>query len=272
MGGKLKLSIVAIVLEGLLCGCNFLVLFKVLDLIFGTGVSFDDILHATGILSAIFFLRLVIYMTAYTGSQIGGSEVSQKIRIAIGDKLKNIPLSLFTKNRTGFYINAATSEVGDYEQILTHKLAEITKCSILLLSVGIYSCTLYLPVGLATLASSLLLIPSVALSIHQVHIHGTKKNLAREVNVSAITEYLAGSQTLRSYALVGKKNEAVTQAMKTIPTSATTTKEQSYPLASASIIVVLLRWLLQLFLRYMHGVWAHSPLHSWCCSSYFLFL
>lgn len=214
MGGKLKLSIAAVVLEGLLSGCNFLVLFQVLHLIFDGSIGFSDILKATGMLALLFALRLVIYMTAYTGSQIGGSDVSRRVRIAIGDKLKRIPLGLFTKNRTGFYINAATSEVGDYEQILTHKLADITKYSILLLAVGIYTCTLYLPIGLIVLLSSLLVIPAVALSIHQVHIYGTKKNRAREENVSAITEYLTGSQTLRSYGLVGKKNEAVTQAMK----------------------------------------------------------
>lgn len=214
MGGKLKGSIAAVVLEGLLSGCNFLVLFQVLHLIFDGKIGFSDILGATGMLALLFALRLVIYMTAYTGSQIGGSDVSRRVRIAIGDKLKRIPLGLFTKNRTGFYINAATSEVGDYEQILTHKLADITKYSILLLAVGLYTCTLYLPIGLIVLGSSLLVIPAMACSIRQVHIYGTKKNRAREENVSAITEYLTGSQTLRSYGLVGKKNQAVTQAMK----------------------------------------------------------
>lgn len=214
MGGKLKASIAAIVLEGLLSSCNFLVLFQVLHLIFDGNVTFSGILRATGLLFLLFVLRMALYTTAYTGSQIGGSAVSHRIRIAIGEKLKRIPLGLFTKNRTGFYINAATSEVADYEQILTHKLADIIKYAVLLLIIGLYTCTLHLPIGLILLLSSLLLIPSMAMSFHQVSIYGMKKNLAREENVSAITEYLTGSQTLRSYGLVGKKNEALTEAMK----------------------------------------------------------
>lgn len=214
MGGKLKASIAAIVLEGLLSSCNFLVLFQVLHLIFDGNVTFSGILRATGLLFILFVLRMVLYTTAYTGSQIGGSAVSHRIRIAIGEKLKRIPLGLFTKNRTGFYINAATSEVADYEQILTHKLADIIKYAVLLLIIGLYTCTLHLPIGLILLLSSLLLIPSMAMSFHQVSIYGVRKNLAREENVSAITEYLTGSQTLRSYGLVGKKNEALTEAMK----------------------------------------------------------
>ncbi len=214
MGGKLKASIAGVVIEGLLGGCNFLVLFQVLHLIFDQSIGFADILRATGMLVLLFALRLILYMTAYTGSQTGGADASRNIRIAIGDKLKRIPLGLFTKNRTGFYINAATSEVGDYEQILTHKAADITKYCILLFMVGLYACTLSLPIGLIVLISTLLIIPAMAMSIRQVHSYGTRKNQAREENVSAITEYLTGSQTLRSYALVGAKNESVTEAMR----------------------------------------------------------
>lgn len=214
IGGKLKVSIGGVVVEGVLSGCNFLVLFQVLHLIFDRDIKYLDILQVTGILAVIFALRLVIYLTAYTGSQIGGSDVSRRVRIAIGDKLRKIPLALFTKNRTGFYINGATSEVGDYEQVLTHKVADITKNAILLLTVEIYGCTLYLPIGGLMLTSTLLVVPAMALSVYQVQIYGKKKNYAREENVSAITEYLAGSQTLRSYGLVGTKNQSVTQTMR----------------------------------------------------------
>lgn len=121
MNRRLKLSITGVVLEGLLTGSIFLALFRVLELIFGGTAGFQDILRTTGVLAGIFVLRLLLYTVSYTGSQIGGSDVSRRLRISIGDKLKRIPLGLFTKNRTGFYINAATSEVADFEQILTHK-------------------------------------------------------------------------------------------------------------------------------------------------------
>lgn len=214
MGGKLKWSIFGVVLEGLLTGSSFLALFRVLELIFDGTAAFPDILRTTEILAGIFALRLVLYAVSYTESQIGGSDVSRRVRIAIGDKLKRIPLGQFTKNRSGFYINAATSEVADYELILTHKVADITKYAILLLAIGLYTCSLYLPAGLAVLLSSLLLIPASCLSLRQVRNYGVRKNRAREENVSAITEYLAGSQTLRSYALVGKKNASLTQSMR----------------------------------------------------------
>ena len=213
MSGRLKRSIAGVVLEGILTGCNFLVLFKVLEMVFGGKTEFPPLLRATAMLALIFAVRLVLYSVSYVGCQLGGSDVSRRVRIAIGDKLKRIPLSLFTKNRTGYYINATTSEVSDYEQILTHKVGDIVKNTVLLIMVGVYAYTLYLPIGLITLASSLLVLPAMSRSIRQVRIHGTAKNAARGENVSAITEYLTGSQTLRSYGLVGKKNESLTEAM-----------------------------------------------------------
>ena len=214
MNGRLKWSIAGVVLESLLTGTNFLALFRVLELIFDGTANFRDILNTTAVLAGIFVLRLILYTVSYTGSQTGGSDVSRRVRVAIGDKLKRIPLGQFTKNRSGFYINAATSEVADFEQILTHKVADILKYSILLTAIGLYTCSLYLPAGIAVLASSLLLIPASALSLRQVRNYGARKNRAREENVSAITEYLSGSQTLRSYALVGTKNETLTRSMK----------------------------------------------------------
>ena len=213
-GKKLCLSVTGIVFEGFCSGLNFIVLLKILNMIFEGNVTFEEITKMVWILAGIFVARMILYTVSYTGSQTGGADVSRKIRIAIGDKLRRIPLGLFTKNRTGFYINAATSETADYEQILTHKIADIVKFSILILVMGIYSCTMSIPVGIILIASLFLLIPTLLISLKKINYYGVGKNRAREENVSSITEYLVGSQTLRSYGLVGKKNETLTESMK----------------------------------------------------------
>lgn len=213
-GKKLKLAIAGTVLEGLLAGSNFLVLYQVLELIFGSKITFEDIKRATFVLGIIFVLRLFLYAVSYTESQIGGAIVSKNIRVKLGDKLRKIPLGAFTKQRIGYYVNAATSEVADYEQILTHKLADIIKYVVLLVMVSLYVAYLKPEAGIIMLIVLLLLWPTMKLSIRQVKKYGTAKNLAREENVSAITEYLTGSQTLRSYGLAGEKNKALRSSMK----------------------------------------------------------
>ena len=45
----------------------------------------------------------------------------------MGDYLKRIPLSRFTQGQTGDYINTITSDVNNYEKILTHKVGDLAK-------------------------------------------------------------------------------------------------------------------------------------------------
>ncbi len=213
-GKRLKLAVAGVVIEGIISGCNFIVLLKVLELIFEKNISFDDIKKATLYLGIIFGLRLILYSVSYTQSQIGGAVVSKRLRVALGDKLRRIPLGAFSKQRVGYYINAATSEVSDFEQILTHKLADITKYSVLVVVLSVYCAYLNIYIGIIMFMSLIILFPTIKLSIIQVKKYGTAKNLAREENVSAITEYLTGSQTLRSYGLAGEKNTALRKSMK----------------------------------------------------------
>ncbi|MCR5208974.1 MAG: ABC transporter ATP-binding protein/permease [Lachnospiraceae bacterium] len=213
-GKKLKIAIAGVVLEGFMTGLNFPVLFNLLNSIFTDGIVFGDVLISVVYLTIIYVMRLILYSVSYTGSQTGGAEVTRGIRIAIGDKLKKIPLGIFTEKRTGFYINAATSETADYEQILTHKLADIIKYTVLTMILVIYTCTIHPGVGAILFVTLILLIPVMILSVKQVNHYGKAKNLAREENVSSITEYLTGSQTLRSYALAGTRNVSLTESMR----------------------------------------------------------
>ena len=54
-----------VVLEGIISGCNFLVLFQVLEMIFGKTINYKDILRTTAILGIIFAIRLVLYAVSY---------------------------------------------------------------------------------------------------------------------------------------------------------------------------------------------------------------
>lgn len=214
MGMKLKVSILGVILEGILSFGSFGALYLLLQLIFEGNVAFQKIIVISGVVVGIFIGRMILYSYAYVGSQIGGSDVSRNIRIAMGDKLKRIPLNLFTKSKSGFYINGATSEVADYEQIMTHKLADIAKLIIVLAVADVASMVMYLPVGLVLSVSSILVAGILYIIIGIVNRNGVKKNVARQENVSNITEYISGMQTLRAYGMGGRKNETLMEAMK----------------------------------------------------------
>lgn len=171
-------------------------------------------LTLTGVIAVIFLLRILVYSYGYTKAQIGGAEVSRNIRLFMGDHLKRIPLSRFTQGQTGDYINTITSDVNNYEKILTHKIGDLAKSFSLSLMLIVFVMTIYVPAGIILLIADLLLIPGLWLSFRMVRKYGREKNDICAENVSSIVEYVSGIQTFRAYGVGGLKNKTVINAMR----------------------------------------------------------
>lgn len=211
---KFYAGVVLTVVEGLMSGCSYLSVYLVLQMLQSGTVTLPAVLKLSGLLLAIFLLRLVIYNTGYIQVQIGGAAASMRLRLFLGDKFKRIPLSRFTQGQVGQYVNTMTSDVNGYEKILTHDTGNIAKNTALAAVLVVFVCTVYLPAGLILLAASLLLIPNLWLSFRIVRKYGTAKNAICAEAVSGIVEYVSGIQTFRAYGVGGTKNETVTRAMK----------------------------------------------------------
>ncbi len=209
-----RIGLVLGVLEGILSGSNFMLLYAVMQVLWGGRLDMNRIGLLTGGLGAVFVLRLVIYSTGYVRAQIGGAEVSRQIRLFLGDKIRRIPLSRFSQGQTGQYINTLTANVNNYEKILTHKIGDLAKnialCALLIGFVG----SIWLPAGLILLPAGLLLIPALRLSFRAVNKYGVQKNAISAEAVSSIVEYVTGIQTLRAYGMGGARNRTTVAAMK----------------------------------------------------------
>ena len=208
------LGVIGTVLEGLLSGSLFMLLYAVIQSLANSDFNWHRMLFLTLVLAAIFLLRLLIYSYSYTQSQIGGAQVSRNLRLFLGDKIKKIPLCRFTQGQTGDYINTITSDVNNFEKILTHKAGDLAKNMALSLMLILFVMSIYFPAGLILLASVLLLIPALWLSFKMVRQYGQEKNDICAENVSSIVEYVSGLQTFRSYGVGGIKNKTVVSAMQ----------------------------------------------------------
>ena len=202
------------VLEGLLSGSLFMLLYSVMQFLWSGQFDMNRVLVLTGMIVGIFLLRILIYSYGYTKAQIGGAEVSKNIRLFMGDHLKRIPLYRFTTSGTGDYINIITSDVNNYEKILTHKIGDLAKSFSLSLMLVVFVMTIYVPAGIILLTADLLLIPSLWLSFRMVRKYGNEKNAICAENVSSIVEYVSGIQTFRAYGVGGMKNKSVVDAMR----------------------------------------------------------
>ncbi|MDD2981156.1 MAG: ABC transporter ATP-binding protein [Hespellia sp.] len=202
------------VLEGLLSASVYMAIYLLIRMLLQGNITVNGLNQLTLFIVGIFIVRLVAYGFGYTQGQIGGGAVSRQIRLYLGDKFKKIPLSRFTQGQVGQYVNTMTSDVSNYEQVLTHKTGNLVKNISLSVMLLLFVCALYLPAGLILAAVSLLFIPNMWLSFRIVKKYGTARNTICAEAVSSIVEYITGIQTLRAYNMSGTKNKATTNTLK----------------------------------------------------------
>lgn len=248
------------VFEGLLSGSLFMLLYTVMQFLWSSNFDLERSLLLTGALAVIFLLRILIYSFGYTKAQIGGAGVSKNIRLFLGDKIKRIPLSRFSQGQTGEYINTITSDVNNYEKILTHKIGDLAKNISLSLMLIVFIMTFSVSAGLILLAADLLLIPALWLSFRMVQKYGREKNEICAENVSSIVEYVSGIQTFRAYGIGGTKNKTVTKAMKDFSDISFTYEAKVLPIGAVLGILVWLTCPLVMWTAYTP--WAMGTLDT----------
>ena len=249
-GGRFYLSIAFNLLEGILTGFNFLLLYQVMQMLWSGDVALSPLLRLASFLGVVFVLRLIIYSIGYTQGQLGGAAVSNRIRLFLGDKIKRIPLSHITRGQTGDYINIVTSDVNGYEKFLTHTVGDLCKhIAFCVMMIGWVS-TIWLPGGLLLVCVELVLIPFTLLIFRVVKKYGTRKNAVSAEAVSSIVEYVSGIQTFRAYGVGGVKNKTVVAAMKDY--SDASYEYEKYGIPTNAVQCVFL--------------WAGVPLMAWAAS------
>lgn len=80
------------VLEGLLSGSLFMLLYSVMQFLWSGQFDMKRTLTLTGVIAVIFLLRILIYSYGYTKAQIGGAEISKNIRLFMGNHLNIVPI------------------------------------------------------------------------------------------------------------------------------------------------------------------------------------
>lgn len=248
--GRFYLSILFNLIEGMLSGFNFLILYQVMHMVWDGNLDSSSLLHMISFLGLICIARLIIYSIGYTEGQIGGAAISNHIRIFLGDKIKRIPLSNITRGQTGDYINVVTNDVNGYEKFLTHTVGDLSKhiafCLMMILWVG----SIWLPGGLLLAGIELIFLPFTFLTFRVVKTYGTRKNQVCAEAVNSINEYVSGIQTLRAYGKGGMKNKTVVSAMQNYSDASYSYEKNAIPTNAVQCIFF----------------WAGVPLMIWAAS------
>ena len=209
-----KIGFVMNIIEGLLSGSNFMLIYLVFQSFWNDTLTLEMVFLLTAAVAVILILRLFLYRTGYVRFELGGAAVSKAIRLFLGDKLKNIPLSRFTMGQIGQYLNVMTYDVNSYEVILRHKIGDIAKYTALSIMLILFVATMWLLAAAILLIVLLLMFPTMTIVSTLVKKYGQKKNKVQSDAVNGMVEYVSGIQTLRAYGVAGEKNEKVIEKMK----------------------------------------------------------
>lgn len=78
-------------------------------------------------LFVLFVIRAVLYSVNYTRTQFRGADIAAELRLSLGDHIRSLNLGYFNKNSIGRLTSTLTTDIADFEQILTHLLTNIAE-------------------------------------------------------------------------------------------------------------------------------------------------
>lgn len=88
------------------------------------------------ILVLLFLMRAILFSINYTQVQYRGADISAQQRLSLGDHIRSLNLGYFNKNSIGRLMSTLTTDITDFEQVLTHSLASLISLSSMMATLG----------------------------------------------------------------------------------------------------------------------------------------
>ncbi|WP_122642602.1 ABC transporter ATP-binding protein [Luxibacter massiliensis] len=192
-------------------------------------------------LVCIFIVRCVIQALSYTKAQHDGPIISKKLRLSIGNHVRSLNLGFFNQNTQGKLNAVLTTDINDFETILTHCVCDLVK----IIAFTILSLFIAISVdwkfGLVIAAIVILALPLLSISGKRSSKNSEKVHTANQNVVSRLVEYITGIKTFRLYNITGNKFKRLDDALKELKKQSINMELSVLPLSlSFSVVTSLL--------------------------------
>jgi ATP-binding cassette subfamily B protein len=202
---RLILPVVFACVESLLQAAMYgAMIATILDLLAG-GFTQDRLILYTLIVAATFLVRCVFTAVNYVQTQYRGAEITESLRLTLGDHIRSLNLGYFNSNSIGTLVSALTTDISDFEVVLTHSLATFFKIVFFSVVALAFSFVIDWRFALIVLAIILLSLPLMGVSARVAKRRGGVLRSAIHGVISRVVEYISGIKTFRLYNLTGKK-------------------------------------------------------------------
>jgi len=218
---RLVMPIALSIIDSLLNSCMYgVMLFLLLDLSSNVFTQSKLVIYIVT-LAAIFLLRCIVQAVSFTQAQCVGPDVTHRLRLQVGNHLRNLNLGFFNKNSIGKLTGVLMTDINEFESIVTHCLCDFIK---VISFTAISLVVAFLISWQFGIILTILVIVSLPLLLLSGKISADNSSKLREANqnvTSRIVEYVSGMKTFRLYNLIGNHFERLDQALQKLRTAST---------------------------------------------------
>ena len=152
------------------------------------------------------------YYSTNAETETGYFMVAQK-RLAIGDRLRYIPMGYFNKNSLGGITGLVTTTLGDVENTAARCLVIVVGGFLNTFVLSLAMLAVDVRIGLLALLGIAVYLGATELSTHATIKTGPKRQQAQQSLVESVLEYVQGMSVVKSYGLEKDNNQTVTKAV-----------------------------------------------------------
>lgn len=157
------------------------------------------------ILVLLFLMRAILFSINYTQVQYRGADISAQQRLSLGDHIRSLNLGYFNKNSIGRLMSTLTTDITDFEQVLTHSLASLIKVLFFSALALLFAFMVSWQYGLIATVLILIAFPLMRLSGEMSQKYGGRQRASVSRVISRIVEYINGIRTFKLYNMTGEK-------------------------------------------------------------------
>lgn len=157
------------------------------------------------ILVLLFLVRAILFSVNYTQVQYRSADISAQQRLALGDHIRSLNLGYFNKNSIGRLMSTLTTDITDFEQVLTHSLASLIKVLFFSALALLFAFMVSWQYGLIATVLILIAFPLMRLSGAMSQKYGGRQRASVSRVISRIVEYINGIRTFKLYNMTGEK-------------------------------------------------------------------
>lgn len=168
------------------------------------------------VLGILFLVRAILFSINYTQVQYRGADISAQQRLFLGDHIRSLNLGYFNKNSIGRLMSTLTTDITDFEQILTHSLASLIKVLFFSALTLLFAFMVSWQFGLTATVLILIAFPLMRLSGKMSQKYGGRQRASVNRVISRIVEYIDGIKTFKLYNLTGEKFQRLDDSFTTL--------------------------------------------------------